>query len=145
DTATSNIALFFDYDRDGDLDLIVGNDNGPRLIPNKLYKNMLMETGKATFTDVSKESGMDGAMLCMGITPCDYDRDKNFDFYETTIGPDSMMKNNGNGTFTSIGKKVLPHREGFESHGGTFLTTNWTVIMGDFDNDGWEDAFVVHG
>jgi len=79
------------------------------------------------------------------VTPCDYNRDRNFDFYETTIGPDSLMEGNKKGIFTCVTKSVLPPREGYERHNGPYLTTNWTVIMGDFDNDGWEDAFVVHG
>jgi hypothetical protein len=145
DTATTNIALFFDYDRDGDLDLLVGNDNGLQGRPNRVFKNMLMETGHATFEDVSQSSGLGCHLLCMGIGALDFNKDGNFDFYETSFGPDSLMRNNGDGTFTNVSKKYLPPGNGYESGSSKYVTTNWTVLPGDFDNDGWEDVFVVHG
>ncbi|MDP4228985.1 MAG: FG-GAP-like repeat-containing protein [Bacteroidota bacterium] len=144
DTGTTNIALFFDYDRDGDLDLFVGNDFGVQLTPNQVFKNMLMETGVATFKDVTKEIGLETHMFCMGIAPNDYNRDGHFDFYQTTIGPDSLMKNNGDNTYSNVSKKTLPAFNGHERHGDN-KTTTWTPILQDFDNDGWEDAMIVHG
>jgi len=144
DTATTNIAIFFDYDRDGDLDIIVGNDNGQQFLPNRVFKNMLMETGKATFVDVSKESGLQCHISSMGIGPCDFNRDGQFDFYETSIGPDSLMMNTGTGVYKNVSSKRLPFRNGFERN-GSYNTTSWTALMGDYDNDGWEDGFIVHG
>jgi hypothetical protein len=35
--------------------------------------------------------------------------------------------------------------EGFERSGSGIRTTSWTALMADYDNDGWEDGFVVHG
>jgi hypothetical protein len=145
DTGCSNIAIFFDYDRDGDLDLLVGNDFGVEEMPNRVYKNMLMETGVATFVRVDSAIGLDQHLFCMAICPNDYNRDGYFDFYESTIGPDSLMRGNAEGTFTGVNKSALPAWQGFEKLGKFYITTNWTAIMGDFDNDGWEDAFVVHG
>ncbi|MEI8135401.1 MAG: FG-GAP-like repeat-containing protein [bacterium] len=145
DTATSNIPIFFDIDRDGDLDIILGNDNGIQLIPNKVYKNMLMETGHATFVEVSKAMHLDCHLLCMGIGIGDFNLDGNFDLYETTIGPDSLMMNNGDGTFKNASPARLPHGNGFERHGGTYICASWTPLVGDFDNNGLEDVFIVHG
>ncbi len=152
DTGTSNIALFFDYDRDGDLDLFVGNDFGVDLTPNQVFKNLLMETGEAKFVDVTKELGLEAHVFCMGIAPNDYNRDGNFDFYETSIGPERFFKNNGDNTFTDVISKIvqggsLPAglgSNGFERH-GSYMTTTWTPVFGDFDNNGWEDAMIVHG
>jgi hypothetical protein len=144
DTGTTNIAIFFDYDRDGDLDLLIGNDFGVQETPNQVFRNNLMETGVATFTDVTDSLGLGCHLFCMGIGPIDYNRDGNFDFYETSIGPDSMMRNNGNGTFTNVIAKVMPKPNGYEAH-GKYMTTTWTALAGDFDNDGWEDEFITHG
>jgi len=143
-TKVTNIVVFFDYDRDGDLDLLIGNDNGVWMQPNRVFRNMLMETGSAVFQDATMETGLACRMSCMGIAPCDYNRDGNFDFYETSFGSDSIMTNNGSCYFTNAAKSVLPPRNGFETN-GPFILTGWTTLMGDFDNDGWEDAFLVHG
>jgi hypothetical protein len=145
DTSTTNIAIFFDYDRDGDLDILIGNDFGTELTPNQVWKNMLMETGEATFVNVSHEIGLLSHLSCMGIGPCDYNRDGHFDFYETTFGPDSLMKNNGDNTFRDASKTDLPSTDGYPPSGGSTITTTWTALLSDFDNDGWEDAFIVHG
>ena len=157
DTGNTNIALFFDYDRDGDLDLFVGNDFGVELKPNQVFKNMLMETGEAKFVDVTKEIGLETHLFCMGIGPNDFNRDGNFDFYETSIGPEVLMKNNGDNTFSDVSATVLPGGKispgvpgypvganGYERHGSN-MTTTWTALFGDYDNDGFEDAMIVHG
>ncbi|MEI8135402.1 MAG: FG-GAP-like repeat-containing protein [bacterium] len=145
DTGTTNIAMLFDYDRDGDLDLIIGNDFGTELTPNMVWKNMLMETGTATFVDVSHESGLQCHLGCMGIGPCDFNRDGEFDFLETTFGPDSLMMNLGHGKFKDVSKAMMPIGDGYERSGSGLTTTTWTALMGDYDNDAWQDAFIVHG
>jgi hypothetical protein len=145
DTGNTQIALFFDYDRDGDLDLLIGNDFGVELMPNRVYKNMLMETGVATFRDVTDSIGLCSHLFCMGIGPLDYNRDGHFDFFETSIGPDSLMKNNGKDIFHNAIDTDMPPGNGYERSGSGFMTTTWTALAGDFDNDGWEDEVVAHG
>jgi hypothetical protein len=145
DTGTTNIALFFDYDRDGDLDLLIGNDFGVEITPNRVYKNMLMETGVATFRDVTDSIGMDCHLFCMNIGPMDYNRDGHFDFYETSIGKDSLMKNNGHDIFHNAIDTDQLSGNGYERSGSGYMTTTWTATAGDYDNDGWEDLIVVHG
>ncbi|MDP4228980.1 MAG: FG-GAP-like repeat-containing protein [Bacteroidota bacterium] len=142
DTGCTNIALFFDYDRDGDLDILVGNDFGVQIMPNRVFKNMLMETGKATFVDMTDSIGLDQHLFCMGIGPNDFNRDGKFDFYETSIGPERLMQNMG-GAFKNVGDSV-GISNGYELK-GSYMTTTWTALMSDFDNDGWEDGFIVHG
>ena len=143
DTGTSNIALFFDYDRDGDLDILVGNDFGVQEMPNRVFKNRLMETGKATFVDMTDSIGLDQHLFCMGIGPNDYDRDGDFDFYETTVGPQRLMQNNNN-IFTDVALQTnLP--DGYLHGNKDSMTTTWTALFADFDNNGWEDGYIVHG
>ncbi|MDP4220447.1 MAG: FG-GAP-like repeat-containing protein [Bacteroidota bacterium] len=143
DTGCSNIGMFFDYDRDGDLDLFIGNDFGIEILPNRVYKNMLMETGTATFVRVDTLIGMEQHLFSMGIGPNDYDRDGDFDFYETNIGREVLMQNNNN-VFTDVGAAAnipLGYRGGDPKN----KTISWTPLFADFDNDGWEDGFIVHG
>jgi enediyne biosynthesis protein E4 len=105
DTGNTNIALFFDYDRDGDLDLLIGNDFGVELMPNIVFKNMLMETGTASFVDVTDSIGMGSHLFSMGIAPNDFNRDGKFDFFETNIGDELMMQNMGD-HFQDVSKEV---------------------------------------
>ena len=63
-------ATFFDYDRDGDLDLFVGSygpSEGDQATPSldgrNGYKNQLFRNEGASFSDVSKESGIDSSSL----------------------------------------------------------------------------------
>ncbi len=143
DTGCGNIGLFFDYDRDGDLDLFVGNDYGIEILSNRVYKNMLMETGHATFVRVDSEIGMEQKLFSMGIGPNDYDRDGDFDFYETNIGKQRLMQNNNN-IFTDVGVQAnIP--DGIVGGNPKIETVTWTPLFADFDNDGWEDGFILHG
>lgn len=143
DTGNTNIALLFDYDRDGDLDILVGNDFGVQLKPNIVFKNMLMETGEPTFVDVTKEIGMETHLFCMGIGPCDYNRDGKFDFYETNIGPQVLLENRGDHFVDVTAKTGVPN--GFLFHDNSTMSVTWSAVFGDYDNDGWEDAMIVHG
>ncbi len=75
--------VFFDYDRDGDLDLYLLSNSirptggfdlrpGQREVRdttggNKLFRNEIVETGRLTFTDVSAETGIYGSSIGFGL------------------------------------------------------------------------------
>lgn len=112
---------FLDYDRDGDLDLFVGNTprheagdlffNPPGLHYNnfknptnnlwsdKLYKN----NGNGTFTDVTKEAGIFNYGFMLGVSVADYNNDNYPDIYVAVDhgNPDYFYINNGDGTFSN--------------------------------------------
>lgn len=116
-------ATWFDYDRDGDLDLLVVNyldwsfannqvcgEPGKRLscppglyegVPNSLYRN----DGDGTFADVSTESGM-GAHVGKGMSAAvaDYDGDGWIDVFVTNDGErDFLFRNLEGRTFREMG------------------------------------------
>ncbi len=143
DSATTNIALFFDYDRDGDLDILIGNDFGVELTPNQLYKNLLAETGKLQFVEVAKDIGFASKLFCMGFGPTDYDHDGDFDFFATNTGHIAFLEQE-NGKFTDVAhQRGVPN--GLQNFNSFYKNVTWSVVCDDFDNDGNEDAFIVHG
>jgi hypothetical protein len=143
-------AAFLDYDGDGDLDLYVLN--GSRLwgFPsgeapkNRLYRNNLTETGRATFTDVTERAGVGDTGWGMGVTTADYDNDGDQDIFVTNIGPNVLYRNNGNGTFTDVTERAGVSGMGEAERAG--LTTKWSTgcAFADYDRDGDLDLYVAN-
>ncbi|MBA7522657.1 hypothetical protein ES705_14777 [subsurface metagenome] len=102
---------------------------------NKLYKN----NGDGTFTEVSKEAGVDDQYWGMAAGAIDYDHDGDEDLYILNYGPNVFYRNNGDGTFSDItessGLRGPEKLNGF---------TKWSVGVAfwDFNMDGRMDAMV---
>ncbi len=138
-------AALFDYDNDGDLDvyLIQGSplETGKKLLfpppagskpGNRLFRNMLSETGRLQFVDVTEKAGVGHDGYGMGAATGDYDNDGALDLYVTNFGPNVLYHNNGNGTFTDVTLEAGVD-DGRWSTGAAFL---------DYDGDGYLDLFV---
>jgi hypothetical protein len=95
----------YDYDNWGSEP--IGTDD-------RLYRNDSAK-GKVAFTDVTKAAGIAGRGDGLGAVWVDYDRDGKIDLYVANdfIGPDKFYKNNGDGTFTDILQKAVPHTPWF--------------------------------
>jgi hypothetical protein len=135
--------LWLDYDDDGDPDLFVGNDFGPFVCPNKLYRNDGPSSGPGgwRFTDVSATAGFDIHEFNMGISPGDIDGDGDLDVYTSNLGNNHLLRNDGNGSFTDITAAAGP----VEGSMNNLLLTSWASVFEDFDNDGDVDLYVVNG
>jgi hypothetical protein len=124
-TATQT-AVWVDIDNDGRLDLFVGNENAPA--------QLFRQKADATFTDVAAAAGVDHSAFTKGVTAADYDNDGWQDLYASNnAGRNFLYRNNGNGTFTELGRAA-----GVPGPGRGFAT--WFF---DYDNDGWQDLFVA--
>ena len=157
----STSAGFFDFDRDGDLDLYVANyldynlgENpycgfqkpgyrtycSPSIfdgVPDRLFRN----NGNGTFTDVSRAAGIANPVgKGLGVTFCDFDRDGNVDiFVANDLVRNFLYRNNGNGTFRDVayGAGVGLSSEGKPRAGmGTDCA--------DFDGNGFPDLTVTN-
>ena len=101
-------AAWFDYDRDGDLDLyLVNGADLPSIISdvpptNVLYRN----NGDGTFTDVTSEADVGDSGYGFGCCAGDYDNDGFLDLYVTNFGTNILYHNNGDGTFTDVTRQA---------------------------------------
>lgn len=147
-----------DYDNDGDFDIF---STYTQKDTNMLYKNTRMDSGKKTkdyslskFVDVTVDAGL-GEDVSVGYFGwgtefLDYDNDGYLDIFvanghpmvdfddpKSTIGQrNQLFKNHGDGSFLEVsgnaGEGLMPY------------TTSRGVTIGDYDNDGDVDVFVLN-
>ena len=126
-TGFSTSAMWFDYDRDGWLDLLICNyvrwtpetdvrcsvdgtqkayctPEAYRGATSWLFRNK----GNGTFEDVTAKAGLfDATSKSLGVTLVEYDADPWPDvFIANDTQPNKLYRNNGNGTFTELGLKA---------------------------------------
>src|SRR5262249_30352441 len=129
-----------DYDLDGDFDVFMGGwkfdplGGGPNT--NRLFKNNLVETGTANFTDVSATLGLFATETHgFGGIVADMDGDR---YPELLIagdfGTSKYYENNEDGTFTAEWPMTEPEGQVWNGMGNT---------LGDFNRDGKPDWFVT--
>ena len=123
---STQTAAWSDFNRDGFVDLFVGNEDSPA----QLFRNR----GDGTFEDVAPAARVDRRAFTKGVAAGDYDNDGWPDFYVSNFGGTNFLyRNNGNGTFTELALAA-----GVPGPGYGFAT--WFF---DYDNDGWQDLFVT--
>ncbi|MEZ5397481.1 MAG: CRTAC1 family protein [Bryobacterales bacterium] len=127
-------AAFLDYDNDGWLDifLLSGSriDGAPEGSTNRLYRN----NRDGTFTDITREAGLEHSGWAYSVTVGDYDNDGHDDLFITYWGQNVLYRNNGDGTFTDVTEQAgLRNAETRWGGGCSFV---------DFDRDGYLDLFI---
>ncbi len=144
DQGKSTQATFFDYDKDGDIDMYLANypatgfktpaysyaifrDKKDESKSDRLYQNK----GDGTFEDVTVESGILNFGLSLSATVGDFNKDGWEDIYVSNdfASPDFFYFNNGDGTFRDEVKKTTKHTAFF----------GMGTDVGDINNDGLLD------
>jgi hypothetical protein len=160
-TEWSTSAGFFDFDRDGDLDLYVVNyldyrlnDNpycGTRKEGYRMYCNptifdgmadrLFRNNGDGTFTDVSRQAGIaNPAGKGLGVTFCDFDRDGYVDIYVANdLVRNFLYRNNGDGTFRDV---AYAAGVGFDINGKP--QAGMGTDCADYNGDELPDIFVTN-
>lgn len=126
---------FIDYDNDGWQDILFVNSmDWPGHIRHKSYPALYHNNHDGTFTDVTKQAGLDVQMYGMGCAVGDYDNDGYDDIYITALGHNYLFHNLGNGKFKDVTAQAGVGSSGFSTSAAWF----------DYDNDGKLDLVVDH-
>ncbi|WP_420148029.1 VCBS repeat-containing protein [Spirosoma sp.] len=147
DPAFTTQSAFFDYDRDGDLDVFLLNtapdfqnpshvrpvvSNGTHPSTGRLYRNEGKGTnGHPVFKDVSTEAGITYDGLGLGLVISDFNKDGYPDIYCSNdfTSSDILYQNDGKGHFTNVIKQATTHTSLY----------GMGVDAADLNNDTWPD------
>jgi enediyne biosynthesis protein E4 len=146
DDRYATMAAFFDYDKDGDLDMYLVNNwleqfnrnnlrlkriDGAAESTDRLYRN----NGNNSFSDVSKEAGITIEGYGLGVAVSDLNQDSWPDIYVANdfITNDLIWINQHDGTFKDMASAYLKH----QTHNGM------GVDIADFNNDLLPDILEV--
>ncbi len=142
--------VLFDYDNDGDLDAYLlqsfplSDLPGPEIAPtpstggaNRLFRNDLTVDADGVrtlrFVDVTDAAGVGDRGYGMGAAVGDIDNDGDLDLFVANVGPNTLYRNNGDGTFADISDRVPPE-------------PRWSTSasFADYDGDGHADLYVAN-
>lgn len=147
DEGYSTQGVFFDYDRDGKLDLYVIN-NSPRPVSSFGIRNTrnvrdrfggarLYHNDGGHFSDASAKAGLFGneAGFGLGVAVSDVNRDGWPDIYTSNdfFEQDYLYINNRDGTFTESVARAMPYTSYF----------SMGLDIADVNNDGWPDVYTT--
>ena len=154
-TGTGWMAVWSDFDADGDRDLYVASElrlDGDSE-PNHLFRNDGPDgSGGWLFTLADEGCFCDLVMAPMGVTPGDFDRDGDPDLFMTNTrvpGSDAsqgigevLLRNEGGLVFTDVGIATGANLANQEDGRRTI---SWGTDLFDADNDGWLDLAIGYG
>ncbi len=149
----STQAAFFDYDKDGDLDMFLLNHSNNKYDPfintsktrsqpdlnhgNRLFRNDRDSSGHIYFTDVTKQAGIINNALNFGlsVTISDINKDGWPDIYTTSdyTEKDCYYINNHDGTFSESLEKSFAHISKY----------SMGADVADYNNDSRPDVFTL--
>lgn len=147
DPSNSTQAVFFDFDKDGDLDMYLLNHHievineiefdQARSVRHPFAGDKLYRNDNGVFVDISEEAGIKGNAMGFGLgaIASDLNGDGWLDIYVSNdyIEQDYIYINNGDGTFSDQMEDMLQHLSHF----------SMGLDIADINNDGLMDIFTL--
>jgi enediyne biosynthesis protein E4 len=133
-TTSSVMAVFIDFDRDGDLDCyLVTNRLDARIRPGE--PDVFLRNDGGRFIDVSRAANVGGGFQTFAAAVADFNRDGWPDAYVANDfgGPDYLYLNQTDGSFRNAAEEALPVMPYYAMG----------ADVGDIDRDGWFDILVA--
>ncbi|MFW6198859.1 MAG: CRTAC1 family protein, partial [Acidobacteriota bacterium] len=129
-------AALVDVDEDGWLDAyLVQGASTPGFRADRRLRDALFRGARGgRFAAAPEHAGLPVEVYGMGIAAGDYDDDGFVDLYVTAFGPNLLLRNNGDGTFTDVGA----------ASGTDDPLWGASAAWGDLDADGDLDLYVVN-
>lgn len=127
---------FLDYDNDGWQDILLVNGmDWPGRKHERTTLHLYRNNRNGTFTDVTRQAGLDIEMYGMGVAVGDYNNDGFVDILITCVGQNHLFRNTGKGSFVDVTKAGgLGGRQAFST----------SALWFDYDRDGLLDLFVCN-
>ncbi|MGC2547389.1 MAG: FG-GAP-like repeat-containing protein, partial [Silvibacterium sp.] len=114
-------ACFIDYDNDGWQDILLVNSmDWPGHKTGTSYPALYHNNHDGTFTDVTRQAGLDVEMYGMGCAIGDYDNDGYDDIYITAFDGSHLFHNLGNGKFADVTARAGVSSPGFATSAAWF-------------------------
>ncbi len=127
-----------DFNNDGYLDVVATSSGFTANDQMKFFVN----NGDGTFTDQTEAAGLIGLVGGLNCQQTDYNNDGLMDIFVLRGGwfemwgkhPNSLLRNNGDGTFTDVTNEA----------GLLSLFPSQSAAWADYNNDGWLDVFIAN-
>jgi hypothetical protein len=148
--ANAIAAVAFDYDLDGDPDLVIGeyfqridlfHPDTPRFFPESMETAnngggvTVWRNDGGRFTDATAAAGIALSGWSLDLGHADFDGDGDDDlFVACDFGTDRLLVNDGDGTFTDRTREAL----------GIDVKKGMNAEWGDYDDDGLLDLYVTN-
>ena len=129
----SHSAVWADFNNDGWLDLVIGNESRNGAFPSEFYLNH----GGTVFNKQSAALGFSVNAYVKGLSATDYDNDGDVDMFISNFGGNNQLIKN---LLTETGE--LKFTDVTQAANVTGPKDSFSCMFFDYNNDGHEDLFV---